>query len=64
MDTGDRTVFLGEVRDGESKSDARPLTLQKLLALAPPENRKTLSEQMAADAARDAEAIRRWRDQR
>jgi flavin reductase (DIM6/NTAB) family NADH-FMN oxidoreductase RutF len=64
MDTGDRTVYLGEVRNGHSEREARPLMLQKLLATASPENKKTLSEQMAADAARDAEAIKRWRAQR
>jgi flavin reductase (DIM6/NTAB) family NADH-FMN oxidoreductase RutF len=63
MDTGDRSVYLGEVRDGASKSDSQPLTLQKLLASAPPENKKILSEQMAADAVRDADAINRWRQQ-
>ncbi len=61
MDIGDRTVFLGDVLDGESKSSARPLMLQKLLAIASPEIKATLREQIAADAARDAEAIRRWR---
>jgi flavin reductase (DIM6/NTAB) family NADH-FMN oxidoreductase RutF len=61
MDTGDRTVYLGDVRDGGSRSDSRPLTLRTLLATSSNENRRTLSEQMAADAARDAEAIRRWR---
>jgi flavin reductase (DIM6/NTAB) family NADH-FMN oxidoreductase RutF len=64
MDTGDRTVYLGEVCAGECKSDARPLRLQKLLAIASPENKKILREQMSADAARDAEAIKRWRARR
>lgn len=64
METGDRTVFLGEVVDGDSRSAARPLTLQKLLALATPQQKETLGEQMRADAALDAEAITRWRAQR
>jgi flavin reductase (DIM6/NTAB) family NADH-FMN oxidoreductase RutF len=64
MDTGDRTVYLGEVCAGESRSEARPLTIQTLLATASPENKRTLNEQMTADAARDAEAIARWRAQR
>ncbi len=51
MDTGDRTIYLGEVSEGHSKSAARPLTLQKLLAIAPPEIKATLREQLAADAA-------------
>jgi flavin reductase (DIM6/NTAB) family NADH-FMN oxidoreductase RutF len=64
METGDRTVYLGEVCDGHSRSDAPPLTLQTLLASAAPERKKTLKEQMEADASRDAEAIQRWRDRR
>jgi flavin reductase (DIM6/NTAB) family NADH-FMN oxidoreductase RutF len=64
MDTGDRTVYLGEVCAGDCKSDARPLRLQKLLAIASPEDKMILREQMAADAARDAEAIKRWRASR
>jgi flavin reductase (DIM6/NTAB) family NADH-FMN oxidoreductase RutF len=62
MDIGDRTVFLGEVVDGDSKSSDRPLMLQKLLSLATPEQKRTLKEQMAADAALDIQAIRRWRE--
>jgi flavin reductase (DIM6/NTAB) family NADH-FMN oxidoreductase RutF len=62
MDTGDRTIYLGEVCDGHSRSAAHPLTLQELLAAASPEQRATLREQMTADAARDAEAITRWRE--
>jgi flavin reductase (DIM6/NTAB) family NADH-FMN oxidoreductase RutF len=64
MDTGDRTIFLGEVVDGESKSDAAPLTLQKLLACASAAKKRTLKEQIAADAASDSEAIQRWRSNR
>jgi flavin reductase (DIM6/NTAB) family NADH-FMN oxidoreductase RutF len=64
MDTGDRTIFLGEVCDGGSRSESRPLTLQKLLALAPPETKKVLKEQFDADAASDAEAIKSWRQWR
>ncbi len=64
MDTGDRTIYLGAVSDGGTKSDARPLTLPKLLASAPPQIKQTLREQMAADAARDAEAIQHWRARR
>jgi flavin reductase (DIM6/NTAB) family NADH-FMN oxidoreductase RutF len=62
MDTGDRTIYLGEVCDAHSRSAARSLTLQELLVAASPEQRATLREQMAADAARDREAISRWRE--
>jgi flavin reductase (DIM6/NTAB) family NADH-FMN oxidoreductase RutF len=64
MDTGDRTVYLAEVLDCGSRSEARPLTLQKLLASASPEHKQTLRDQMAADAAKDREAIERWRSAR
>jgi flavin reductase (DIM6/NTAB) family NADH-FMN oxidoreductase RutF len=64
MDTGDRTIFLGEVRDGHSKGGDWPLTLQKLLATGSPAQRRTLQEQISADAARDREAILRWRKDR
>jgi hypothetical protein len=54
---------LGEVRDGRANREARPLTLQRLLALASPENKKILREQLAADASVDVQAIRKWRSQ-
>ena len=63
METGDRTVFLGQVLDGNSRSDSQPLMLHRLLALAPAEHKQTMREQLTADAALDAEAIRRWRTQ-
>lgn len=63
METGDRTVFLGEVLDGHSRSDCRPLMLHQLLALARAEHKQTMREQLKSDAAIDAEAIRRWRTQ-
>jgi flavin reductase (DIM6/NTAB) family NADH-FMN oxidoreductase RutF len=61
MDTGDRTVFLGQVCDGRSKSGFQPLRMHKLLELATPTERQTMREQLASDAAIDFEAIRRWR---
>jgi flavin reductase (DIM6/NTAB) family NADH-FMN oxidoreductase RutF len=64
MDIGDRTVFLGEVVEGDSKGSARPLMLQKVLSLATPEQKRTLREQMEADAALDMQAITRWRARR
>jgi flavin reductase (DIM6/NTAB) family NADH-FMN oxidoreductase RutF len=64
IETGDRTVFLGEVLDGRSHGHARLLSLQRLLALASPDQKNILREQMAADASRDADVISRWRTQR
>ncbi len=60
-DTGDRTIYLAEVLDAATLRDQRPLNLQRLLQIAPPEKRAVLREQMTADAASDAEAITRWR---
>jgi flavin reductase (DIM6/NTAB) family NADH-FMN oxidoreductase RutF len=64
FDIGDRIVFLAEVVDGKRLRDARPLSLRRLIELAPKEKLATLREQMEADAARDAEAIGRWRQER
>jgi flavin reductase (DIM6/NTAB) family NADH-FMN oxidoreductase RutF len=63
LDTGDRTVYLSEVCDGRSNSETRPLTLRRLLAMASPENKNILREQLAADASVDVQAIRKWRSQ-
>jgi len=62
LDTGDRTVFLAEVVAGEMRRDQPPLTMKRMLSLAPQENRAELKEQMLRDAAIDAEAIRQWRE--
>ena len=64
LDTGDRTIYLAEVTDVAIVRDQRPLNLQRLLQIAPPEKRAILREQMTADAARDAEAITEWRNAR
>lgn len=64
FDTGDRTLFLAEVVETALLRDDRPLSLQRLLKLAPPERLKLLRTQLAADAARDADEIARWRKTR
>jgi flavin reductase (DIM6/NTAB) family NADH-FMN oxidoreductase RutF len=61
LDTGDRTLFLGEVVDGQWQRHAPPLTLQRLLRLAPADKLQEMREQMAHDQAVDAAAIRTWR---
>jgi flavin reductase (DIM6/NTAB) family NADH-FMN oxidoreductase RutF len=60
-DTGDRTVYVAEVVRGESVRDGTPLTARRMVALAPPERRRELNEQMARDVGIDAAAIRAWR---
>jgi flavin reductase (DIM6/NTAB) family NADH-FMN oxidoreductase RutF len=64
LDTGDRTIFLAEVADAAILREQKPLNLQRLLQIAPPEKRAILREQMTADAVRDAEAITEWRQAR
>jgi flavin reductase (DIM6/NTAB) family NADH-FMN oxidoreductase RutF len=61
LDTGDRTIFLAEVVGSAILRDARPLNLQRLLKIAPKDTLNVLREQMDADAAKDAQAIARWR---
>ena len=62
MPTGDRTVYLAEVIDADCRLTQPPLTVQRMLALAPPEKLQQLKAQRTADAARDADAIRDWRE--
>ena len=61
LDTGDRTLFLGEVSDYRLLSPAPPLTMKRLLELASPEKLQQLKESLHRDAAVDAVAIRAWR---
>jgi flavin reductase (DIM6/NTAB) family NADH-FMN oxidoreductase RutF len=61
LDIGDRIVYLGEVVDTASAGDAPPLSMRRLLELAPEDKKAAMREQLAADAARDADAIRRRR---
>lgn len=61
LDTGDRTIYLAEVVEAAVLREATPLSLQRLLTLAPAGKRELLRTQIAADADRDADAIARWR---
>ena len=61
LDTGDRTVFLGEVVQGQVTQFGPPLTSGRLMQLAPPERLSELKRQLHEDVERDAEAIRAWR---
>jgi flavin reductase (DIM6/NTAB) family NADH-FMN oxidoreductase RutF len=61
LDTGDRTVYLAEVVDARLSRPGAPLTVKRLLQLAPPEYLRELKEQLARDSAVDAAAIRAWR---
>ncbi len=61
LDTGDRTVYLAEVIHAESSGDERPLTVNRMVQLAPAEKRSGLQRLMQRDTALDAAAIRAWR---
>jgi flavin reductase (DIM6/NTAB) family NADH-FMN oxidoreductase RutF len=64
LDTGDRTIFLGEVVDARWHGQASLLTTRRMLQFAPPEKLQLLQEQVAHDSAVDAAAIRVWRERR
>jgi flavin reductase (DIM6/NTAB) family NADH-FMN oxidoreductase RutF len=61
MNTGDRTVYLGEVVDARLLGEQRPLTFMRLLQLALPEKLRVLQELVVRDRAIDAAAINDWR---
>src|SRR5262249_21758376 len=61
LDTGDRTVYLAEVANGELTRPEAPLTMQRYLQLASVEQLRRLKEGLVRDAAVDAAAITAWR---
>ncbi len=62
MDSGDRTVYLTAVVDGQLQRTEPPLTTRRFFAIAPPDKQKIMNEQYDHDARLDADAIQRWRD--
>jgi flavin reductase (DIM6/NTAB) family NADH-FMN oxidoreductase RutF len=61
LDGGDRTVYLAEVVRGRVADFAQPLTVKRVLELAPPHLLAELKRQRHHDSYCDAEAIRAWR---
>jgi flavin reductase (DIM6/NTAB) family NADH-FMN oxidoreductase RutF len=61
MDTGDRTLYLAEVVQGQVTHFAPPLTQRRLLELAPPHCLIELKRLRHLDSYVDAGAIRAWR---
>jgi flavin reductase (DIM6/NTAB) family NADH-FMN oxidoreductase RutF len=61
LDTGDRTVYLGEVVEARVHQARPPLTFKRALQLATPEQLREMKRLLAHDSALDAEAIHRWR---
>jgi flavin reductase (DIM6/NTAB) family NADH-FMN oxidoreductase RutF len=64
LDTGDRTLYLAEVVQSRVTYFGPPLTLKRLLELAPPEHLAELKRQLHDDSSHDADAIRAWRERR
>ena len=64
FDTGDRTAYLAEVVEARLERRDPPLTMRRLLQLAPPEKLQELRRQREHDGALDAAAIRAWRASR
>jgi len=62
LETGDRTLYLAEVVDGANLKSDPPLTVQRLLEVAPEEKRRMLKAALQRDAHIDAQAIRSWRE--
>lgn len=63
FDTGDRTIFLGAVRDAATPSEEGAiLTIHQLFQSAPESWLPTLRRQLADDAAVDRIAIKSWRE--
>jgi flavin reductase (DIM6/NTAB) family NADH-FMN oxidoreductase RutF len=62
LETGDRTVYVAEVLEAKRLLDERPLTMHRLLELAPPDKRRQLRELRERDSAIDARAIQAWRE--
>jgi flavin reductase (DIM6/NTAB) family NADH-FMN oxidoreductase RutF len=61
LDTGDRTVYVAEAASAGVEREDTPLTMKRLLQLAPQERLQELKLQMQRDQAVDAAAIRQWR---
>jgi len=61
FDIGDRILFVAEVVDGARLDLRAPLTLQRLIARATPEQLQQLRHGKDRDAALDAPLIRAWR---
>jgi flavin reductase (DIM6/NTAB) family NADH-FMN oxidoreductase RutF len=61
LETGDRTVYLAEVVEAAVRRPGQPLTVRRLLQLAPKSMLAQLKAQLQHDAAVDAKAIETWR---
>ncbi|WP_165227848.1 flavin reductase family protein [Aquisphaera insulae] len=60
-ETGDRTIYVAEVVDASGPAEDPPLTVARMLQLAPPDRRARLDDLLRRDRATDAAAILEWR---
>jgi flavin reductase (DIM6/NTAB) family NADH-FMN oxidoreductase RutF len=63
MDTGDRTVYLAEVRGARIERTVKPLTIKRMLELAPTERLSEMKQGLERDIELDRAAILAWRGQ-
>jgi flavin reductase (DIM6/NTAB) family NADH-FMN oxidoreductase RutF len=61
VDAGDRTIYLAAVEAGALEEGGDPLTVKRMLALAPPERSREMEGLLARDIEVDRKAIRAWR---
>jgi flavin reductase (DIM6/NTAB) family NADH-FMN oxidoreductase RutF len=64
MDTGDRTFYVAEVLDARLLQAVTPLTVKRLLELAPAEKLRQMNLAVERDIELDRNAILEWRRQR
>ncbi len=64
LDTGDRTIYVAEVLAAKRLTDEPPLSLHRMIQLAPPDKLGALRELRERDCAIDAAAIHAWREQK
>jgi len=64
MDSGDRTVYLAAVVDGQQERSDPPLARRRFFEIAPPDKRRIMDQQYEHDARLDAHAIQQWRNGR
>jgi flavin reductase (DIM6/NTAB) family NADH-FMN oxidoreductase RutF len=63
LDIGDRTIYAAEVLAVSLERTAPPLTMRRLIELAPPECLRAMRDGLLRDGAVDAAAIQQWRTQ-
>jgi flavin reductase (DIM6/NTAB) family NADH-FMN oxidoreductase RutF len=63
LDTGDRTIYLAQVTEGEVQKNGPPLTLRSVLERLPKETLAEMKRLIHHDSHVDAQAILAWRQE-